>query len=82
MSDKPHYIHVELIVKGWKKASWQECCLGSQTVSSGFSTFSVITSMGSWHAHGSSRYARTISRHADGISRYSIPASAGPLLPL
>ena len=27
-------------------------------------------------------YARTISRHADGISRYSIPPSAGPLLPL
>ena len=25
--------------------------------------------------------ARTISRHADGISRYSIPPSAGPLLP-
>ena len=30
----------------------------------------------------SSRYARTISRHADGISRYSEPPSAGPLLPL
>jgi len=30
----------------------------------------------------SSRYARTISRHADGISRYSVPPSAGPLLPL
>ena len=27
-------------------------------------------------------YARTISRHADGISRYSVPPSAGPLLPL
>jgi len=27
-------------------------------------------------------FARTISRHADGISRYSIPPSAGPLLPL
>jgi len=25
---------------------------------------------------------RTISRHADGISRYSVPSSAGPLLPL
>ena len=25
---------------------------------------------------------RTISRHADGISRYSVPPSAGPLLPL
>jgi len=31
---------------------------------------------------GSSRYAHTISRHADGISWYSVPASAGPLLPL
>jgi len=29
---------------------------------------------GSWHAHGSSQYAHTISRHADG--------SACPLLPL
>jgi len=48
----------------------------SQTVSSGFSTFSVL-----W-AHGSSRYARTISQHADGISWYSVPASAGQLLPL
>ena len=27
-------------------------------------------------------FARTISRHADGISRYSLPPSAGPLLPL
>ena len=27
-------------------------------------------------------FARTISRHADGISRYSVPLSAGPLLPL
>ena len=27
-------------------------------------------------------YARTISRHADGISRYSVPPSAGPLIPL
>ena len=27
-------------------------------------------------------FARTISRHADGISRYSVPASVGPLLPL
>ena len=27
-------------------------------------------------------FARTISRHADGISRYSVPPSAGPLLPL
>ena len=26
-------------------------------------------------------FARTISRHADGISRYSVPPSAGPLLP-
>ena len=25
-------------------------------------------------------FARTISRHADGISRYSVPPSAGPLL--
>ena len=25
---------------------------------------------------------RTISRHADGISRYAVPPSAGPLLPL
>ena len=41
-----------------------------------------LSSMGSQHAHGSSRYARTISRHADGISWYSIQASAGPLLPL
>jgi len=27
-------------------------------------------------------FARTISRHADGISRYSVPPSAGPRLPL
>ena len=27
-------------------------------------------------------FARTISRHADGISRYSVPPSADPLLPL
>ena len=27
-------------------------------------------------------FARTISRHADGISRYYVPPSAGPLLPL
>ena len=27
-------------------------------------------------------FARTISRHADGICRYSVPPSAGPLLPL
>ena len=27
-------------------------------------------------------FARTICRHADGISRYSVPPSAGPLLPL
>jgi len=27
-------------------------------------------------------FARTISRHVDGISRYSVPPSAGPLLPL
>jgi len=27
-------------------------------------------------------FDRTISRHADGISRYSVPPSAGPLLPL
>ena len=27
-------------------------------------------------------FAGTISRHADGISRYSVPPSAGPLLPL
>jgi len=27
-------------------------------------------------------FARTISRHADGISRYSVPPSAGPLVPL
>ena len=27
-------------------------------------------------------FARTISRQADGISRYSVPPSAGPLLPL
>jgi len=27
-------------------------------------------------------FACTISRHADGISRYSVPPSAGPLLPL
>ena len=27
-------------------------------------------------------FASTISRHADGISRYSVPPSAGPLLPL
>jgi len=27
-------------------------------------------------------FARTISRHADSISRYSVPPSAGPLLPL
>jgi len=27
-------------------------------------------------------FARTISRHADGISQYSVPPSAGPLLPL
>jgi len=27
-------------------------------------------------------FARTISRHADGISRYSVLPSAGPLLPL
>ena len=27
-------------------------------------------------------FARTISRHADGISRYSVSPSAGPLLPL
>ena len=27
-------------------------------------------------------FARTISRHADGIRRYSVPLSAGPLLPL
>ena len=27
-------------------------------------------------------FARTISRHADGISRYSVPPSAGPILPL
>jgi len=27
-------------------------------------------------------FARTISRHADGISRYSVPPSAGLLLPL
>ena len=27
-------------------------------------------------------FARTISRHADGMSRYSVPPSAGPLLPL
>jgi len=27
-------------------------------------------------------FARTISRHADGISWYSVPPSAGPLLPL
>ena len=27
-------------------------------------------------------FARTISRHADGISRYSVPPSAGPLLPM
>ena len=27
-------------------------------------------------------FARTISGHADGISRYSVPPSAGPLLPL
>ena len=26
-------------------------------------------------------FARTISRHADGISRYSVPPSAGPLYP-
>jgi len=38
--------------------------------------------MGSWHTHGSSWYARTISRHADGISRYTVPASADQLLPL
>jgi len=28
------------------------------------------------------QYARIISRHADGISWYSVPASASPLLPL
>ena len=27
-------------------------------------------------------FARTVRRHADGISRYSVPPSAGPLLPL
>jgi len=27
-------------------------------------------------------FARTISQHADGISRYSVPPSASPLLPL
>ena len=27
-------------------------------------------------------FVRTISRHADGISRYSVPPSAGPLLPM
>jgi len=27
-------------------------------------------------------FARTISRHADNISRYFVPPSAGPLLPL
>jgi len=27
-------------------------------------------------------FARTISRHADGINRYSVPPNAGPLLPL
>jgi len=27
-------------------------------------------------------FARSISRHADGISRYSVPPCAGPLLPL
>ena len=27
-------------------------------------------------------FVRTISRYADGISRYSVPPSAGPLLPL
>jgi len=27
-------------------------------------------------------FARTISRHADDISRYSVPPSAGPVLPL
>ena len=27
-------------------------------------------------------FSRTISRHADGISRYSVPPRAGPLLPL
>ena len=31
---------------------------------------------------GSSQYVRTISQHTDGISRYSVLASAGPLLPL
>ena len=41
-----------------------------------------LSCLGSRHAHGSSWYARTISRHTDGISQYSVPASAGPLLPL
>jgi len=27
-------------------------------------------------------YSRTVCRHADGIRRYSVPASAGPILPL
>jgi len=46
-----------------------------------------LSSMGSWHANGSSRYggtisryAGTISRYADGISLYSVLASASPLL--
>ena len=49
---------------------------------SGFSTFSVPWAAGTHTADGSSRYAHTIRRHADGISRYSVPPSAGPLLPL
>jgi len=47
-----------------------------------FSTFSVPWAAGTHTDDGSSRYAHTISRHADGISRYSVPPSAGPLLPL
>ena len=41
-----------------------------------------LSSMGSRHAHGSTRYACTISWHAGGITQYSVPASASPLLPL
>ena len=41
-----NFPHVVLNAKGWEKASWQECHLGSQTVSSGFSTFSVLWAAG------------------------------------
>jgi len=62
-----NFPHVEINAKGWEKASWEECRLGSQTVLSGFSTFSVL-----WAAGTHMAVANTLA-----LSAGTLMASAG-----